>query len=311
MPLLTLFTAPKPFTDPHIDIIQRNAIRNWQALGDAVDVVVIGDEPGIADTCTELGVRHLPDVRCNEMGTPLISSIFDLARGASDSPFLMYSNADILILPEVIDVVQLIAQEKKRFLVVGQRWDMDIDESLKFTKGWAEQLRARVRSEGELHGQTGSDYFIYPRACFTRIPNFAVGRAGWDNWMIFHARWRHFPVVDATQAITIVHQDHDYTHLPGGIKHFYQPETADNVQKAGGRRSIFRLTDATHIFTNGQLRRKPIGWCAFWREVEIFPLTSLHSRLIGWLSFALFHPRKAFKEVRGWVKYKFKGSSNE
>ena len=99
MPLLTLFTAPKPFEDAHIDIIQRNALRNWLALGDEVEVVVVGNEVGIAEVCEELGIRHLPDVRCNEMGTPLISSIFDDARGENDSPFLMYSNADILFLP--------------------------------------------------------------------------------------------------------------------------------------------------------------------------------------------------------------------
>lgn len=311
MPLITLFTAPKPFTDPHINIIQRNALRNWQALGDAVDVVVVGNEPGIVKACTDLDVRHLPNVRCNEMGTPLISSIFDLARGASDSPFLMYSNADILFLPEMIEVVKSIAQKKERFLVVGQRQDVDIDEPLEFNEDWADRLREQVRSEGKLHGQTGSDYFIYPRACFPDIPNFAVGRAGWDNWMIFHARWEHLPVVNATQAMTVVHQNHDYAHLPGGIKHFFQPETADNIRKAGGNRSIFRLTDATHTLIEGQLRRKPVNWRVFWREVEIFPLVYLHSRALGWLSFALFHPRKALKEVRGWIRYKFKSSSDE
>ncbi len=33
-PALTLFTAPKPFTNPHIALIQRNAFRSWQALGE-------------------------------------------------------------------------------------------------------------------------------------------------------------------------------------------------------------------------------------------------------------------------------------
>ena len=43
MTLLTIFTAPKPFTDPHIDLIQRNALRSWLALED-VEVFVVGDE---------------------------------------------------------------------------------------------------------------------------------------------------------------------------------------------------------------------------------------------------------------------------
>lgn len=305
MPLLTLFTAPKPFTDPHINIIQRNALRNWLALGDAVEVVVIGDEPGIGEVCYELGVRHLPDVRCNEAGTPLISSIFDLARRVNDSPYLMYSNADILFFPELVDAVRYLRGKEDTFLVVGQRWDLDVNQPIDFSEAWVERLNNRIHSEGKIHGQMGSDYFIYPRVCFQEIPDFAVGRAGWDNWMIFRARWKHWSVIDASQTINIVHQNHDYGHLPGGLKHFFQPETAENVQKAGGRLSIFRLEDATHMLVNGKLHRKVLDWHSFWREVEIFPLVHCHSRFLGWLSFVLFHPLQAFRVVRGWLNYKF------
>lgn len=307
-PLLTLFTAPKSFTDRHIQMIQRNALRNWLTFGDDVEVVVIGDEPGISETCEELGLRHLPDVRCNGMGTPLISSIFELARGVNNSPFLAYSNADILFLPEFIQSVRILAGAKEKFLAVGQRWDLDVEESLTFSSGWNERLRKRVKEMGRLHGQTGSDYFIYPRSCFNELPDFAVGRAGWDNWMIFKARRESWPVVDLTKAVMVVHQGHDYAHLPGGIIHFYQPETEANVRIAGGRRTIFKLTDATHELVKDDLQRKSLDWSSFWREVEIFPLIKLHSRFFGWLSFALFHPVKAFNEIKGWMAYKFQRS---
>ena len=306
MPVLTLFTAPKPFTDPHISMIQENTLRNWRALDDDIEIVVIGDEPGIAEICQSLGITHLPDVRSNQKGTPLISSIFNLARGVNDSPFLAYFNADILILPGLIESLKVIANEKKQFLAVGQRWDLNVKEPLSFADRWDEELRTKVQENGKLHGQTGSDYFMYPRACFKDIPDFAVGRAGWDNWMIFHARWQHWPVVDLSEAVTIVHQNHDYAHLPGGIKHFYQPETADNVRMAGGRRTIFKLSDATHKLVDHQLKRKTLDWQSFWREVEIFPLVSLHSRVLGWFSFAIFHPVKAFNEIKGWLAYKTK-----
>ena len=308
MPLLTLFTAPKPFTNPHIDLIQRNTLRNWLALGDEVEVVVIGDEPGIAAVCQELGIRHLPDVRCNEMGTPLISSIFDLARTVNDSPFLAYSNADILLLPDFVDAVHCLSAEKTRFLAVGQRYDLDVTETLDFSSGWPAALRARVAANGRLHGQTGSDYFIYPRACFKEIPDFAVGRAGWDNWMLFQSRWQRWPLVDATQAITVIHQSHDYSHLPGGLMHYFQPETAVNLELAGGRRTIFKLDDMTHHLEGEKLHRKPINWKAFWREVEIFPLVGLHSFILGNLAFAIFHPIRAFQEFKGWIAYKLRKS---
>lgn len=306
MPLLTLFTAPKPFTDPHIRVIQRNTLRNWQALGDDVTVSVVGDEPGIANQCQELGIHHLPNVRCNDRGTPLISSIFELARGVNDSPFLVYANADILFLPDLLTTVQLLADTMSSFVGVGQRWDLDIISPIEFSEGWDAKLKNHVTSEGLLHGQSGSDYFLYPRACFRDIPEFAVGRAGWDNWMIYKARWEHWPVIELTKAVTVVHQNHDYSHLPGGVKHFYQPETDINVQIGGGRRTIFTLSDITHVLEDGALKRKPLGWTSFWREVEIFPLTRLRSRLLGWLSFALFHPVKAFNELRGWLAYKLK-----
>jgi hypothetical protein len=303
MPFVTLFTAPKPFTNPHIDLIQRNALRNWQALGDEVEVVVIGDEPGIAEVCAELGVRHLPDVRCNALGTPLIRSIFDLGRQVNDSPFLAYSNADILILPDFLTSLRAIAGQMARFLVVGQRWDLDVIERLDFSPGWAAQLRSRLAADSQLHGQAGSDYFIYPRSCFQEIPDFAVGRAGWDNWMIYHARREHWPVIDATREVTIVHQNHDYAHI-GGQPHYKLPETDTNIRLAGGRRTIFRLNDASHILDGQEVRRKPLRWASFWREVEIFPLVGLRSRILGWLSFAVFHPIRAYKEAAGWLSYK-------
>src|SRR5215211_3527402 len=83
MPLITLFSAPKAFTDPHIAMIQRNAIKSWTLLPD-VDVILLGEETGLADAAKELGVRHLPNVARNESGIPLISSMFQLARENSN-----------------------------------------------------------------------------------------------------------------------------------------------------------------------------------------------------------------------------------
>ena len=304
-PLITLYTAPKPFNDPHIAVIQRNTLLNWLALGEDVEVVVIGDDPGIAEICQELHIQQLPDVRSNDLGTPLISSIFEMAREVNDSPFLAYGNADILFLPDLLAAVKHLAEKKEQFLAVGQRWDVDVKEPINFGLGWETRLHERVKCEGKLHGQTGSDYFIYPRTCFREIPDFAVGRAGWDNWMIFKARWENLSVIDLSDTVKVLHQNHDYGHLPGGIVHYHLPETDLNVRIGGGRRTIFTLQDVTHVITDHGLAKKPLNWKTFWREVEIFPLIRMHSRPLGWLSFALFHPVKAFNEVRGWLAYKF------
>ena len=74
MPLITIFSAPKPFTDPHIAMIQRNAIKSWTLLPD-VEVILLGEETGLAEAAKELGVKHIPNVARNDSGTPLISPV--------------------------------------------------------------------------------------------------------------------------------------------------------------------------------------------------------------------------------------------
>jgi hypothetical protein len=304
MPDLTIFTAPKPFTNPHIDIIQRNAIRSWLEMGSQVEVLIIGREDGLAETAADLGVQHLPEVSTNELGTPLVSSIFDLARRNSTSPLLAYINADIVLFPEFLDTALQLKEITEQFLAVGQRWDLALQQPLAFNPGWERALRERVQVNGRLHPASGSDYFLFPRSCFVDMPPFAIGRAGWDNWMIFEARRRHWPVVDATSALMVVHQDHDYGHLPGGQPHYRLPETAANVRLAGGRRALFTLQDASHQLVSGKISPIPARGKKFWREVEIFPLASLRSNALGELAFAMFHPAKAWGEWRGRLAYK-------
>lgn len=297
-PILTIFTSPKPFTDSHIAVIQRNAIRSWVELGDEVQVVLFGDERGVADAAAEFGVVHFPEVRLNSSGTPLLSDLFTKVRAVSTSPLLAFVNADILLLPDFLGSAKKVSVQTQKFLVVGQRWDLDVAAPVDFSQGWQERLTVLCNREGKLHKPTGSDYFIFPRECFGNIPDFAIGRAGWDNWMLYEARQRGWKLIDASQTICIIHQSHDYSHLPGGQPHYHLPETDENVHLAGGKRHIFTLRDVNWQFVSAKLIRPRLTWQRFWREIEIFPLVSLHSQPLAAVFFVLFHPRKAYNEFR-------------
>jgi hypothetical protein len=300
-PLITLFTAPKPFVNPHIKTIQNNAIRSWKELGLDVSIVLIGGEDGIEQAAKEIGVAYFPDVKRNNMGTPLISSIFTIGRQMNNSPLLAYVNADIILFPDFIDTARKILSLRSKFLIVGQRWDMNIRESLKITNDWQKNLEIECMKNGKLHTRGGSDYFIYPRECFKEIPDFTVGRAGWDNWMFYEARRKNWPTIDATHEIKIIHQDHDYSHLPGGQSHYRLPETTENIRLAGGRRTIFTLLDVNYEFKNDKIRKFPSNWMKSWREVEIFPLIHFNSFILAQVFFVIFHPLKAYKEIRRWL----------
>ena len=297
-PFLTIFTAPKPFTNPHIRTIQRNAIQSWKALGEDVQVILVGEEAGMAKTAAELGVLHLPDVRRNDSGTPLVSSIFEVARAACSSPYLAYINADILVQPDFLTGTRQAASCGANFLLVGQRWDLDVRTPLDFRPGWLERLQTDLGARGKLHSRGGSDYFIFPRTCFTQVPDFAIGRAGWDNWMIYECRRRGWPCVDATESIQIVHQNHDYSHLPRGQAHYRLPETYENVRLAGGNRTIFTLIDTDTRLVQSNFIGVERGWVKFWRDVETFPLIRLRSMALAQLFYAIFHPVRAYRELR-------------
>jgi len=297
-PLITLFTCPKPFTNPHIAVIQRNAIRSWVELGPQVEVVLLGDEEGMTDAARELNVKHNREIKRNSQGTPLISSLFEAARAMNQSPLLAYVNADVILLPDFVQGAENLLRSTNDFLMVGQRWDMEIVSLLEFTAGWQQRLQDDCRRSGKLHKPMGSDYFVYPRTCFSTIPEFAIGRAGWDNWMIYEARQRGWKTVDATRDVFVIHQQHDYSHLPGGQSHYRLPETGENIRLAGGKRHIFHLIDANLSLQDGTAKPKKITWQGFWREVEIFPIVRLHSELLGWVHFAIFHPIKAYNEIR-------------
>lgn len=281
MSLITLFSAPKPFVDPHITIIQRNALGSWLQLQPEVEVLLIGDEEGMVEVAAEYGVKHLPGVACNAEGTPLISSIFKLARQHSSSPLLAYVNADILLLPDFVEMAGRALAQADEFLLVGQRYDLEVSETLVFGPRFARQLHVDAIARGRLHPPGGSDYFIYPREVFTDIPEFAVGRAGWDNWMLYHAYSQPWPLVDATRSITVVHQNHDYGHLPGGEMHYDLQETQVNVELAGGEAHMYMLLDAQMELVDGVLRRPPFTLARTLRRLERRLLPQA-IRLKGW-----------------------------
>ncbi len=56
--------------------------------------------------------------------------------------------------------------------MVGQRWDMDIRTPLDFSTGWQMRMVEKIEKEGSLTATMGSDYFIFPQDCFTRIRNW-------------------------------------------------------------------------------------------------------------------------------------------
>ncbi|MDZ7611974.1 MAG: glycosyltransferase family A protein [Candidatus Moranbacteria bacterium] len=254
--MFTIFTIPKPFKDPHINIIQRNAIQSWKELANC-EIFLMGDDEGVREVAEELEVGHIPKIKKNEYGTPLLDSAFKIAREKSSKDYLVYINADILLTPDFININNHLPQ--KDFLIVGQRWDADIDYSIDFAdKNWPEKVWDKVKKEGKIHTPTGSDYFIFKKDSFSDIPSFAVGRVGWDNWMIYKAVNSDMLSIDASKFYKVIHQNHDYRHLTIKKQGVYSnPEAQKNKKLAGGG---YHLECTEYNLTKRGLKKKIIDF---------------------------------------------------
>jgi hypothetical protein len=246
--VITIFSIPKAL-EGHVGTIQRNAFGSWARVIGA-EILLIGDEPGVAEAAEEFGFRHEPGVERSELGTPLVSSAFRLASAGARGPFLAYLNADIVLLSDFAPAISRI--RLRQFLLVGRRTNMDISRPIDFADPqWEEKMRETVSRTGELARPDWIDYFVLPsESPLTELPAFTVGRPGWDNWLIGRARAIRTPVIDGTNAITAVHQQHDYSHIPRGTGHgsvWAGPEESANRELQEG--APCGVWHATHVMT--------------------------------------------------------------
>jgi hypothetical protein len=213
--LLTLFSTPKKF-DGHIAVIQRNAISSWTRMNPAPEVILFGTDAGTAEIAAEFGLRHVPTVKCNEWGTPLVSDLFAQAQNLATGAVVCYVNADIILFDDFAQAIDRVTSWSDRFLMVGRRTDLDIKGSINFQNDWATQIRNRARREGKLQIARSIDYFAFSRGLYPPMPPLAIGRFWWDNWLLWKARSLQAKVVDVTKAVLAVHQNHDYSHTNYG-----------------------------------------------------------------------------------------------
>ncbi len=249
--MVTIFSTARRF-EGIFGIIQRNALTSWTLLEPRPQIILFGDDAGTAEICAELGLTHVPDVATSDLGTPLVSDMFAQAQRLAEFDACCFVNSDIILFPELGSVAAAAqARFGSSYLVVGQRHDLDVDRVLDFEPGWRPALVERVRRSGKLRSEILLDYFIFPTGEFHDIPPFAIGRSAYDNWLVWHAGDIGAAVVDATDCMMIVHQNHDYSHA-GGMKAVWEGPEATKAHEMIGHWSRYHaVAHARFKFTPG------------------------------------------------------------
>ncbi len=253
--MLTICGLPKPFQG-HFDIIQRNAIRSWTGLVPRCDIILLGSDEGTAGVAAELGIRHLPDIARNECGTPLLDSAFGEVERAAHQPMICYVNSDIILMSDFLSAVREVVARFPRFLLIGRRWDLDLNVPLVLEDGWEAKLRSLVETRGRLHRHAAIDYFVFPKGLWSHIPPFAVGRTIWDGWLVCQATRDGVPVVDLTERAMVVHQNHPYVSPQGLLGVERGPEGQRNLALAGGYSHCYTIWDAKYKLTRRGIKKR-------------------------------------------------------
>lgn len=266
--MITLFTTAKEFSGIN-RVNQLNAIRSWLFSSDRPQVIIFGKSAG----CEELGIHpnliFTEQVSLSETGAPLGNEMFDAVNKMAKHPVCCYVNADIILPAKFFEVASALHKKlEKNYLLVGERWDVTVNEEMEFSDDWEGVFFKKYSPSFKLHLAAGSDIFLFPKGqyAFKNTRPFYIGRGGWDNWMIFSARKSGFRVVDITPSVRVIHLNHDYSHK----KHHNQealekkeisdningvPQTFISIDTLGTCNYFFYDNALERNYTRGNLKR--------------------------------------------------------
>ena len=232
---LLIFACPKPFVEPFINI-QQNAVQSWKHMKHphiSTSIYLVGDEEGVAEYSHSLQVTHIPDIKKNDYGTPLVDDLFKTIKHISrkyqsvhprQKVVCCYINADIITFDEMLHNIYLfhntpIDTFKKdcgyanpdKYLLVGMRWDTDHIDYIDFNDTqWRNKIQKNALDTGKSHGCGGIDYFIFSTNTFGYIYPFALGKFVWDRWLVGNIFRQDSITVDITQTNFVIHQNGDW-----------------------------------------------------------------------------------------------------
>lgn len=278
--MITIFGIPKPFIG-EFNVIQRNAIVSWLYLYPKCEIILLGNEKGVAEFAAELNIKHIPDVNCSKFGTPLVADAFLKVKKIARFNIHAYLNSDIILMADFIQAV-LKVSKMPSFFIGGQRTDTEINYPIDFKdNNWEQKIKTIAKEHGTLHGPAGMDYFVFPGDIPFNFPEgFAAGRPGGDNWTVYRIRSLKIPFIDTTRVVTAVHQRHSHSYLQGSRDNWEGPESAENRRLAGGFAYVFTLDDATLLLDENGFKKPTMTIQRLARYFETLP--ALHPAIGSW-----------------------------
>ena len=114
--MITLFSTPKHFSGI-FQIIQTNAFSSWRHLSHDIQIIILGNSKGSRAVADDIGAEFIPDIKCTNEGTPILSDLFLQAEKRAKYPIMAYVNADIILPENFLENIHLVFQKFNKFLI--------------------------------------------------------------------------------------------------------------------------------------------------------------------------------------------------
>ena len=251
-PLLVLFTTMEMTTEK--EHIYENMLRLWPQLKPAVLPVLLVKL--VSDFSIEwqqkarnYGWDILP-LKHTFGNLPIIRHMWLDVIEKYQGVFYAYANGDVLFDESLILTLQMLRDTniiQKDPFIIGRRTNYHLNPKEDTLQNLKDIRTIMSKPSAELFIKDAEDYFITTRNGFPwkEIPDFVIGRVGWDNWLVTYALSHYHYVIDATNTITCLHQ----SSLDGNYAGFTHSYLLDLNRQLAGQGFKFNLgkTDCAKV----------------------------------------------------------------
>lgn len=231
---ITIASIPRPFRG-EFERIQMNSIKSWKKIAERI---ILFEEPGNGKEIEGVSWKK---IQCKN-NIPLFSDALMQLREV-ETDFSLYSNSDIILLPDIavfFEILLWAKSEFKDFLAIGKRIEVDFRED--FTD--CDYLKNLAIEKGVDGGIYAIDYFLFPSSLKFALPDLYVGRPGMDTYVIQYCKERKIPILDLSVCLLAIHQNHSYFQEGGIKKKWTSKETDTNMKKLT---KVWSLEDVDYV----------------------------------------------------------------
>ena len=91
---------------------ERNKCCWWlksRSISNDIEIIIFGKSKGSKEAAEEVGAKYIPNVKCSDQGTPLLSDLFHQVDKRAKYSILTYINADIILLNNFYEEVMTVS----------------------------------------------------------------------------------------------------------------------------------------------------------------------------------------------------------